>query len=279
MKPIQKLLSLLVCGFFSYSAASTATVVGDTAPEQKDILATHISSDYPSGPGGSTDSFPTFNRAMWWFNYDIMDKHMLRPVVHGYVKWVPTPFRTGVSNFVDNLEEPNNMVNNMLLGEAKHSGASLARFSLNSTVGMLGLFDIATDMGIERHRMSMSTVLGKAKVTQGPYFMIPLAGPMTLRSGIGQVVDNLYWPYSYMNSSITIAKFALTGLDARSKVIDQESIIDNALDPYVTTRDFYLQYEEAKVQGKSAAEIGSGQNSDPAADAEVEKYLNEIDDK
>lgn len=276
---MRKLLSLLACSLVSYSATSTATVAGDSTSEQKDILATHISSNYPSGPGGSTDSFPTFNRAMWWFNYDIMDKHVLRPVVHGYVNWVPTPFRTGVSNFVDNLEEPNNMVNNMLLGEAKHSGASLARFSLNSTVGVLGLFDIATDMGIERHRMSMSTVLGKAKVTQGPYFMIPLAGPMTLRSGIGQVVDNLYWPYSYMSSSVTIAKFALTGLDARSKVIDQESIIDNALDPYVTTRDFYLQYEEAKVQGKSAADLGTGQNSDPAADAEVEKYLNEIDTK
>ena len=100
---------------------------------------------------------------------------------------------------------------------------------------------------------------------------------MTLRSGIGRVVDNLYWPYSYLSSSVTIAKFAIDGLDARSKVIDQEAIIDNSLDPYVTTRDFYLQYEEAKVQGKKAAEIGSTTNSDPAADAEVEKYLDEID--
>lgn len=277
MKPIRKLLSLLCCGVFSYSSLSAATVAGDANPVQKDILATHISSNYPSGPGGSTDSFPTFNRAMWWFNYDIMDKHMLRPVVHGYVNWVPTPVRSGVSNFVDNLEEPNNMVNNMLLGEVKHSGASLARFSLNSTVGMLGLFDIATDMGIDRHRMSMSTVLGKAKVTQGPYFMVPVAGPMTLRSGIGQVVDNLYWPYSYMSTSVTIAKFALTGLDARSKVINQESIIDNALDPYITTRDFYLQYEEAKVQGKAFTDADTAPKNNPAADAEVEKYLDEID--
>jgi hypothetical protein len=140
MKPIRKLLSVIACGLFSYSATSAATTVSDSAPAQTDILATHISSNYPSGPGGSTDSFPTFNRAMWWFNYDIMDKNVLRPVVHGYVKWVPTPFRTGVSNFVDNLEEPNNIVNNMLLGEVKHSGASLARFSLNSTVGMLGAY-------------------------------------------------------------------------------------------------------------------------------------------
>nr|WP_321269547.1 VacJ family lipoprotein [uncultured Tolumonas sp.] len=278
MMPIRKLLSVIVCGLFSYTTVASATTVTENrAPAQPDILATHISSDYPSGPGGSTDSFPTFNRAMWWFNYDIMDKHVLRPVVHGYVKWVPTPFRTGVSNFVNNLEEPNNVVNNMLLGEVKHSGASLARFSLNSTVGMLGLFDIATDMGIDRHRMTMSTVLGRAKVTQGPYFMIPVAGPMTLRSGIGRVVDSLYWPYSYMGTSVTLAKFAIDGLDARSKVIDQESIIDNAFDPYVTTRDFYLQYEEAKVQGKKAAEMGSATKHDPAADAEVEKYLDEID--
>ncbi len=273
MIPIRKLLSVLVCGFFS-SVTYAATTTED-APAQTDILATHISADYPSGPGGSTDSFPTFNRAMWWVNYDILDKNVFRPVVHGYVEWVPAPFRTGVSNFVANLDEPNNTVNNLLLGEFKHSGASLARFSLNSTVGLLGLFDIATDMGIERREMSMSTVLGRAKMTQGPYFMIPVAGPMTLRGGIGQVVDNLYWPYSYMTAPVTMAKFALSGLDARSKVIDQEAIIDNALDPYITTRDFYLQYQEAKVQGKKAAKMGS--KSDAETDAEVEKYLDEID--
>jgi phospholipid-binding lipoprotein MlaA len=275
MMLIRKLLPALVCGIFSYSAVSSAADVADkNVSAQPDILATHISSDYPSGPGGSTDSFPTFNRAMWWFNYDIMDKNVLRPVVHGYVNWVPSPFRLGVTHFVSNLDEPNNVVNNLLLGNVKHSGASLARFSLNSTVGMLGLFDIATDMGIREHKMRLTTVLGRAKVTQGPYFMIPLAGPMTLRSGIGQVVDNLYWPYSYMGTSVTIAKFAITGLDARARVIDQESIIDNAFDPYITTRDFYLQYEEAKVQGKKVADIAT---SDPAADAEVEKYLDEID--
>lgn len=273
MIPIRKLLSVLMCGFFS-SVTYAATTTED-APAQTDILATHISADYPSGPGGSTDSFPTFNRAMWWVNYDILDKNVFRPVVHGYVEWVPAPFRTGVSNFVANLDEPNNTVNNLLLGEFKHSGASLARFSLNSTVGLLGLFDIATDMGIERREMSMSTVLGRAKMTQGPYFMIPVAGPMTLRGGIGQVVDNLYWPYSYMTAPVTMAKFALSGLDARSKVIDQEAIIDNALDPYITTRDFYLQYQEAKVQGKKAAKMGS--KSDAETDAEVEKYLDEID--
>lgn len=273
MIPIRKLLSVLVCGFFS-SVTYAATTAEET-PAQTDILATHISADYPSGPGGSTDSFPTFNRAMWWVNYDILDKNVFRPVVHGYVEWVPAPFRTGVSNFVANLDEPNNTVNNLLLGEFKHSGASLARFSLNSTVGLLGLFDIATDMGIERREMSMSTVLGRAKMTQGPYFMIPVAGPMTLRGGIGQVVDNLYWPYSYMTAPVTMAKFALSGLDARSKVIDQEAIIDNALDPYITTRDFYLQYQEAKVQGKKAAKMGS--KSDAETDAEVEKYLDEID--
>ncbi len=274
MIPIRKLLPVILCGFFSSNVAYAATAA-ESAPAQTDILATHISADYPSGPGGSTDSFPTFNRAMWWFNYDILDKNVLRPVVHGYVEWVPAPFRTGVSNFVANLDEPNNTVNNLLLGEFKHSGASLARFSLNSTVGMLGLFDIATDMGIDRREMSMSTVLGRAKMTQGPYFMIPVAGPMTVRSGIGQLVDNMYWPYSYLTTPVTIAKFAISGLDARSKVIDQEAIIDNAFDPYITTRDFYLQYQEAKVQGKKAAKMGS--KSDAETDAEVEKYLEEID--
>lgn len=255
-----------------YSISSFA----DEAPApsaQKDILATRITANYPRLEGGARDSFPTFNRTMWWFNYDIMDHYALRPVAHGYVYIIPQPFRRGVSNFISNISEPNNTVNNLLLGRVTDSSVSVARFALNSTVGMLGLFDIATDMGLKQKEMSFSTVLGKAKVTQGPYFMVPVVGPMTLRSGIGTVVDNAYWPYSAVSTPVTLAYFAVKGIDARAKLIDQESMIDNAFDPYITTRDFYLQYEQAKVNDGVKA-----QPAQPSAsDQEVDKYLNEID--
>ena len=252
---------------------ASAALMSPASWADEDILAPHISENYPRLPGGARDATPTFNRAMWWFNYDIMDHYVLRPVAHGYVNWVPSPVRTGVSNVLSNLDEPRNTFNNLFLGEFSHSGASLARFSLNSTVGLLGMFDIATPMGISQHNMSFSTVLGKAKMTQGAYFMVPVVGPMTLRSGIGTIVDNLYWPYSYMSTSVTIAKFVVTGIDARAKLIDRESMIDNAFDPYITARDFYLQYEEAKVQGKENAT----QNNHGVSDEEVDKYLDEID--
>ncbi len=263
-KSLLNILSALLLG---------AVFVCPNAWADEDSLAPHITDNYPRLPGGARDIAPTFNRAMWWFNYDIMDHYVLRPVAHSYVNWVPAPFRKGVSNFLSNLDEPRNTVNNLLLGEFSHSGASLARFSLNSTVGLLGLFDIATPMGISQYDMSFSTVMGKANVTQGPYFMIPVAGPMTLRSGIGTFVDHLYWPYSYVSTSVTIAKFVVSGIDSRAKMIDREPMIDNAFDPYITVRDFYLQYEEAKVQGKDAA----AQNSNGVSDDEVDKYLNEID--
>lgn len=257
--------------------SSVIAATADTQPASStDILAPHISEQqYPLLPGGARDSFPSYNRGMWWFDYDIMDKHVLRPVVHGYVNWVPGPVRTGVSNVLFNLEEPNNTVNNLLLGEFSDSGVSLARFGVNSTIGVLGIFDIARTMGMDRHEMAMTTVLGRAKMTQGPYFMVPFAGPTTLRNSVGTVVDNLYWPYSYVSWPVTIARYVVSGIDSRAQVINQEGLVDNALDPYLTARDFYLQYQHAKVTG--AANGGATATPKATDDADVEKYLNEID--
>lgn len=266
-------IAVLVIGMTSFT-----TYAQEAAPEKPvngDILATRTTDNYPRLEGGARDSFPTFNRAMWWFNYDVMDHYALRPVAHGYVAYVPQPMRQGVSNFISNISEPNNTVNNLFIGRLKDSGTSVLRFTLNSTVGLLGMFDIASDMGLKQKQMSFSTVLGKAKVTQGPYFMVPVVGPMTLRSGIGTVVDNLYWPYSAVSTPVTLSYFVVKGIDARSKVINQESVIDNAFDPYITTRDFYLQYEEAKVNDGQAAQL----LQPSASDQEVDKYLDEIDYK
>lgn len=230
-----------------------------------------------SGPGGAVDPYEPVNRLSWDLNYSYLDRYALRPVVHGYVAWVPQPVRNGVGNFTENFNEANYFVNNLLVGRVTDSGTSVLRFAVNSTFGLLGFVDVAGDMGLERRAMSMSTVLGKATVNQGPYFMIPVYGPTTMREAIGDTVDGLYFPYASMGWGFRIGLWAVSGLDSRSRVVDQEAVLDNALDPYVTAKDFYLQYEEAKVQdGRPPAAHASGSEADPS-DEELDQYMDEID--
>ena len=250
--------TLLVLGLLSGSLA-WADDVASAPPEPE------------AGIGGSSDPFEPVNRASWKFNYNYLDKYALRPVVHGYVAWVPQPLRNGMGNFVHNFDEPGNTINNLLVGRVLDSGRSVLRFALNSTVGLLGFIDVADGMGLEPRPMSMNTVLGKATVNQGPYFMIPIYGPTTLRGAIGDTVDGLYFPYAQMSWGMRAGHWVLDGLDSRSRIVDQEAVLDNSLDPYLSAKDFYLQYQEGLVQdGRSAAKE---QNSDE----ELNKYMDEID--
>lgn len=224
-----------------------------------------------AGVGGSSDPFEPLNRASWKFNYDYLDKYALRPVVHGYVAWVPQPLRNGVGNFVHNFDEPSNTLNNLLVGRVLDSGQSVLRFALNSTVGLLGFIDVADGMGLSERHMEMKTVLGKATVNEGPYFMIPVYGPTTMRGLIGDTVDGLYFPYAKMSWTMRAGHWALDGLDSRSRLVDQEAVLDNSLDPYLSAKDFYLQYQEGQVQdGKAPAK-------DKESDEELNKYMDEID--
>lgn len=240
-----------------------------------------MAADSPSGatgPGGAVDPYETLNRASWKLNYDYLDRYALRPVVHGYVAWVPLPVRNGVGNFTENVNEANYFVNNLLVGRVEDSGVSVLRFALNSTVGLLGFVDVAQDMGIERRAMSMSTVLGKATMEQGPYFMVPVYGPTTMRTAIGDTVDGLYFPYASMGWGTRIGLWAVDGLSKRARVVDQEAVLDNALDPYLSAKDFYLQYEEAKVQdGRPAASHSATEQAQDGADGDLDQYLDEID--
>lgn len=226
-------------------------------------------------PGGASDPFEKANRLGWKLNYDYLDRYALRPVVHSYVKWVPQPVQNGVGNFTQNLHEANYTVNNLLVGRVSDAGTSVLRFALNSTVGLLGLVDVASDMGIQRKTMELKTVMGKATMEQGPYFMIPLYGPTTLRGAIGDTLDGLYYPYANMSWSYRLGLWMLSGLDARAKVVDQESVLDNAFDPYVSAKDFYLQYEEAKVQDGKKLSGSKAKKTDD--DKDLEHYIDEID--
>lgn len=199
------------------------------------------------------DPLESFNRAMWDFNYDVLDKYILRPVTVVYVDYMPNPARKGLFNAALNLEEPSNSVNNLLQGKVEGSFVSLGRFLLNSTVGILGLFDVASEIGLERAEEEFGEVLGVYGVGTGPYLMIPAMGPTDIRSTVGDVVDSSYFPLQDLNLYVTIVRTGIKVLEGRAQLMDQESQLDQSLDPYAFVKNAYFQNLEFKVSdGKTA---------------------------
>ena len=130
---------------------------------------------------------------------------------------------------------------------------SLGRFGINSTIGILGFIDVASAMGLEAAPMDMSTVLGRAGMDQGPFLMVPAYGPTTAREVHGSVVDDV--PFMALPFYVTFAKWALSGIHARAQLVEQEGVVDNSLDPYITTRDMYLMYSEGQVDPNAALQV------------------------
>lgn len=229
------------------------------------------SADYTYGysvlSGHAIDTLEGPNRYMWYLNYDILDKYILRPVSHGYA-YLPQGVQNSVGNFFNNLDEINNVPNNLLVGEFASSGTSLVRLAINSTIGILGFFDVASYIGIKHTPMNMATVLGKGKVEQGPFMMIPAYGPTTARDLHGDIIDGLPW-YA-VSWPITTAKFVIRGIHNRAQLIDQEPVLDNSIDPYIFTRDAYLMYDENKVNPIQEGEVTDTDDFD-------DEFLDEID--
>ncbi|MFB2864602.1 VacJ family lipoprotein [Aeromonas sp. MdU4] len=223
------------------------------------------------------DPFQGANRAMWAVNYDVLEPYVTRPVVHGYARYVPQGMRDGIENLVENFNEPSSMINHLVSGDLKGAGTNLGRFTLNTTVGLLGIFDVAKHTGLERNKLEMDTVLGKADIGDGAYLMVPVYGPTTTRKLVGDTIDTIYFPYALLTLPLRVVHWALDGLGTRSKLIDQERIIDNSLDPYSLTKDFYLQYNQGKVTGKKAELKETPQEQ--SDDANLDQYMDEIDEQ
>jgi phospholipid-binding lipoprotein MlaA len=193
------------------------------------------------------DPLESVNRVMWDFNYDILDRFIVKPATKGYLAITPKPVRTGLINAVDNLEEPANMLNNAMQGKIDGMMTSLARFLVNSTVGVLGVFDVASAMDLTVKEEDFGQTLGSYGLQTGPYLMLPARGPTDIRSTTGDVVDGLIFPMNVLNSNVTILSFVIKGLDARASLMEREAALDNALDPYGFVKNAYFQKLEFEV--------------------------------
>lgn len=194
------------------------------------------------------DPFEGFNRAMWTFNWEILDPYILRPMAVAYADYMPGFARTGLLNAAINLEEPVNSVNNLLQGKMGDSMVSMGRFMVNSTIGLLGTIDVASEMGLGRKEEKFEEVLGVWGVGAGPFLMAPALGPQDVRGIASIYADSSYFPLDDLSWQLGLARRLIKALETRISLIQQEQLINNAVDPYAMVRTIYLQNLEYRIK-------------------------------
>ncbi len=194
------------------------------------------------------DPYENFNRSVYKFNTKL-DKYLLKPLAKTYEKITPDPVESGISKFFSNLNEPRNAINSLLQGKFDKAGLSTGRFVLNSTVGVLGFFDVAGKLDIPKHNEDFGQTLAAWGVPSGPYFVLPLFGPRYLRHSAGMIPDRFMDPITYVDDDT--ARYALLGLDivqARAGFLGTDDLLELQLDPYIFVRETYLQRREAALK-------------------------------
>jgi len=195
------------------------------------------------------DPFEPVNRATFEFN-DNADKFVFKPVAEGYRAVLPEVVRTGVRNFFSNLRDPWNAVNQLLQGKVELALSDSWRFIVNSTFGIGGVMDVATDMRLPKHNEDFGQTLGVWGLDTGPYLVIPIWGPSSVRDGVGLVADVYaflpWWIPDWLDWEHRVAwQNSLTALDfvnIRANLLDATNILEEAaLDRYAFVRDAYFQ--------------------------------------
>lgn len=199
----------------------------------------------------ANDPLEGFNRGSFKLGMGL-DHVILAPIAHGYMAVTPRVVRNRVSSAVYNLGEPNTVMNMVLQGKPKQAMRSTTRFVVNSTVGVLGLFDVASKMNLPRRDSDFGQTFGKWGAKPGAYLYVPLMGPLNVRDGVGRVLDIVTDPVSLyvggLSTDFGKARTGVTIVDVRSNADPAFQALKDAADPYVTTRSAYTQYREAFIR-------------------------------
>ena len=239
-------LALIAAGGLAASAASAHAQ--NTAAEPPLVVAPIANSD---SVDTAYDPLQGFNRGSFGFSMGL-DHAVLRPVAHGYMAVTPSPLRRRVSAVVYNLGEPSTTVNDILQGKPKRAGRSSARFLINSTIGVLGIWDVATGLGLKAHDADFGQTFGRYGVRPGPYLYVPVIGPSNFRDGVGRVLDFFTDPVGIVGGGYTTTfgatRLGVQTVDTRARADTAFRALDDATDPYVTARSAYGQYREAFIR-------------------------------
>lgn len=205
------------------------------------------------------DPWEGFNRGLFGV-HQAVDNAVLEPVARGYRAVTPRPLRTGVLNFLRNLKGPVIFANDVLQGEVNRAGTTAGRFAINSTVGIVGIFDPATSMGLQRHEEDFGQTLAVWGVPSGPYLFVPLLGPTTVRDGAGRIVDVAFDPLTWADfddvDTVRAARTVIAGVAQREALLDPiDSMEAQGGDLYQTYRVTYEVARDAAIQnGRADAE-------------------------
>ncbi|MFI4891167.1 MAG: VacJ family lipoprotein [Steroidobacterales bacterium] len=195
----------------------------------------------PNAPRSPKDPYERWNRGVYKFN-DALDRAVAKPVATAYKRVVPATARTGVSNFLANLNMPTVMVNDLLQGQPIAALNDLTRLLLNTTMGLGGLLDPASKVGLPRNDEDFGQTLGKWGVHAGPFLELPLLGPSDMRDAPARIVDIYTYPPTYLkNSYQSYGLYALNLVDLRARLLSLDETLKSTYDPYVFIRDAYLQ--------------------------------------
>lgn len=195
----------------------------------------------PNAGSNPADPWERYNRHVSEFN-DRFDAVVTRPVALAYVGVVPQPVRDCVSNFFTNAADVPSFLNNVLQAKPTAAATDLCRVAINTTIGLLGCFDVARNMGLERTDEDFGQTLGFWGIGQGPYFVWPFLGPATVRDSVGRVAGFYTNPIDYISDVPTRnVLWGLALIDTRANLLSLDRLLDGALDRYQFIRDAYLQ--------------------------------------
>ena len=223
------------------------------------------------------DPWEGMNRGTFAFN-QFFDKYLLSPLAKGYRFILPGELRTGVRNFFSNLKEPWTTINSVLQGDLRNTGNSLARFCLNTTIGLLGIFDVATSIGFEKQKEDFGQTLAVYGVEPGPYLVLPFLGPSTVRDAVGKVAG-------FVGDPVTLALnregkddwlwigTVLKGVDFREQNLEKiDNLQATSVDFYATLRSLYIERRNQMIVNKAA------DDQDPFQDFDLDlPVINDFD--
>lgn len=201
------------------------------------------------------DPLEPLNRGIYNVNM-ALDDALLEPAANAYTTVTPEPARDGVQNFMTNLNQPVVFANTLLQGDVRASVETFGRFTVNTIFGIGGVFDVASAAGVEQHQEDFGQTLAVWGVNDGPFLMLPLLGPSTLRDGTGRFVDRyphpLNWNAEYSDSTWAWGIRGLNGLDARARAQGVFTTMETtAIDPYVQVRSAYRQMRASQIANEN----------------------------
>ncbi len=202
----------------------------------------------------SDDPYQSFNRPVYAFN-TIMDKAVFKPVASAYHAVLPDRVAEHITYFFANLGEPATILNDVLQGRARQAGSDTGRFLVNSTVGVGGLFDVASRVGFHKNTQDFGLTLAKWGYTSSNYLVLPIVGPSTVRDALGEPVNYFSSVYPYIdNDTVSYSLMGAQTINTRANLLRYDDVLKQAFDPYVFVRNAYMQNRAAKIKKNADAD-------------------------